>query len=149
MADIRFYHLELQSLDQVLPVLLGKALQGGHRVVVRVPHEALVEQLNAHLWTYDAGSFLPHGAAKDGHGAVQPIWITAGDDNPNGANVLILTHGVDGGDLEGYSMVCEMLNGRDEQAVSHARGRWKVYKEAGHDVTYWQQSPQGGWSKKA
>jgi DNA polymerase-3 subunit chi len=148
MADIRFYHMELQSLEQVLPMLLNKALQGGHKIIVRAPNEGAVEQLNAHLWAYGPMSFLPHGSAKDGRGAQQPIWITA-DDNPNEAGVLILTQGATCDDMSGFSMVCEMLNGRDERAVAEARGRWKLYKEAEHEVTYWQQSSTGKWDKKA
>jgi DNA polymerase-3 subunit chi len=149
MADVRFYHMELQSLEQILPMLLNKALQGGHKIIVRAPNDAAVEQLNAHLWAYDSASFLPHGSAKDGNAEAQPIWITAGDDNPNEAGVLILTQGATCEDVSGFAMVCEMLNGRDEQAVAGARARWKVYKEADHEVTYWQQSSAGKWDKKA
>ena len=29
------------------------------------------------------------------------------------------------------------------------RARWRRLKDAGHELTYWQQTPQGGWEKKA
>ena len=29
-----------------------------------------------------------------------------------------------------------------------ARGRWLAYKEAGHGLTYWQQTDGGGWGEK-
>jgi len=148
MADIRFYHMERSGLDQVLPQLLGKALQGGHKIVVRCAHEAEAERLSAHLWSFDAASFLPHGSKKDGHGEAQPIWLTAENDVPNDAGVLVLTGGVEAEDTDQFEMVCDMLNGHDPQAVVAARARWKLYKEAGHDVTYWQQGDKG-WEKKA
>ena len=149
MADIRFYHMERSALEQVLPQLLGKALQGGHKVIVRCPNKALIDRLSELLWTYDAASFLPHGSSKDSHAQLQPIWLTDTDDNPNEAGVLILTHGAESGDISEYSMVCEMLDGRDQEAVGAARSRWKDYKDGGHEVTYWQQGTQGGWEKKA
>lgn len=149
MADVRFYHMERSGLEQTLPALLGKALQGGHRIVVRCADVGSVEALNSHLWSYDPHSFLPHGSAKDGQAEDQPIWLTAENDNPNGAGVLILTGGAEAEDASGYKMVCEMLDGRDADAVAAARGRWKVYKDAGHEVTYWQQSPEGKWEKKS
>jgi DNA polymerase-3 subunit chi len=32
--------------------------------------------------------------------------------------------------------------------VQRARAHWKTWKEAGHEVTYWQQTDKG-WEKKA
>lgn len=148
MSDIRFYHLEQQSLDQVLPALLTKALNNGHRILVKAANEQEVTRLNDHLWTYAPDSFLPHGAKKDGHAESQPIWITTEDENPNNADVLILTGGTQSDALDKFTLCCEMLNGRNEQEVSNARSRWKTYKDAGHDITYWQQGPNG-WEKKS
>jgi DNA polymerase-3 subunit chi len=33
-------------------------------------------------------------------------------------------------------------------AVEAARARWKDYKNAGHALTYWQQSDAGRWEQK-
>ena len=148
MADVKFYHLERQTLDQVLPALLGKALQNGHRIIVKAANDQEVERLNTHLWTYDQNSFLPHGSAKDGHHTDQPVWITSNDENPNKADVIILTQGTTTGTEGKFALICDMIDGRNDQAVSEARTRWKTYKDDGHDVTYWQQTPQGGWNKK-
>jgi len=148
MADVKFYHLERQTLDQVLPALLGKALQNGHRIIVKAANDQEVERLNTHLWTYDQNSFLPHGSAKDDHHTDQPVWITSNDENPNKADVIILTQGTTTGTEGKFALICDMIDGRNDQAVSEARTRWKTYKDDGHDVTYWQQTPQGGWNKK-
>ena len=48
-----------------------------------------------------------------------------------------------------YKRCFELFDGRDETAVADSRERWKVYKAAGHTVVYWQQTPAGGWEKKA
>lgn len=147
MTEIRFYHLERQSQDQVLPMLIAKALDGGKRLVIKTSNDAEAEHLNEHLWTYHPDSFLPHGSKKDGNAALQPVWLTSKDENPNGADVLILTHGSITEISKDFSLCCEMLDGRDESAVKEARTRWKSYTEAGHKVTYWKQSERG-WEEK-
>ena len=37
----------------------------------------------------------------------------------------------------------------DPVMVDAARKRWTQCKDAGHALTYWQQTPAGGWEKKA
>lgn len=151
MTEIRFYHAQHSSLLQFLPSLLSKALAGGHRIVVRLPDKGMVDAVNEHLWTYSAESFLPHGSARDGHAVDQPIWLTDSVENPNGASMLLIVSGSEQGvahDLATYALCCDVIDGQQEDEVSAARIRWKAYKEAGHDVTYWQQS-SSGWEKKA
>lgn len=147
MTDIRFYHLTTRLPEQALPDLVQKALSGGHRIVVRT-HDRDVERLNDALWAQRPDSFIPHGSKKDGHAALQPVWLTAGDDNPNGAGVLILAGGVMPETVDGFALVCDVFDGRDETQLSEARGRWKRYKDAGHTLTYWQQGEKG-WEQKA
>ena len=149
MTEIRFYHLQRKPLERALPELLEKVLERGSRAVVMAASEERVEALAGLLWTYDDRGFLPHGTARDGRAEHQPIWLTQGDENPNGADVLILTDGAETSALGDYSITCELFDGNDPDAVSAARGRWTGYKEAGHDLTYWQQTERGGWEKKA
>lgn len=146
---VRFYHLQRQGEMDVLPLLLGKACVQGHKIVVKCRDEAQVQSVNDFLWTFDASSFLPHGAGQDENAALQPIWITAQDERPNDADVLILMHGADSDMTSDFTLCCEMLDGHDGAGVDNARVRWKVYKERGFDVTYWQQSVHGAWEKKA
>jgi DNA polymerase-3 subunit chi len=149
VTDISFYHLERQSLDQVLPKLLERVIDAGLRAVVLAGSEERVERLNALLWTYDDGSFLPHGARSDGNLADQPVYLTTEEENPNAATVLAVIDGVQPAHLEAFDRCLELFNGKDETEVAAARERWQKYKAAGHAVTYWQQSPQGKWEKKA
>ena len=92
-TEIRFYHLTSKSLDQALPEILTKALSGERRILVKTGDEKQLSRMNEHLWTFDPNSFLPHGTEKDGHSEDQPIFLTAKDENPNGAEILILTDG--------------------------------------------------------
>ena len=149
MTEIRFYHLTRTSLEQALPQLLEKALERGWRAVVMAGTDARVEALNQHLWTYKERSFLPHGSAKDGFAARQPVWLTSADENPNGAHVLFLVDGAATQDPAAFPLVAEIFDGSDPDAVQDARRRWKAYRQAGHELTYWKQDDRGRWHKGA
>jgi DNA polymerase-3 subunit chi len=129
--------------------MLEKCLERGWRAVVMAGSPERVESLNQHLWTYKERGFLPHGSARDGEAALQPIWLTPEPENPNQAEVLFLTDGAEHGRIGDFRLVCELFDGRDAEAVEAARGRWKAYRAAGHEVTYWQQTPRGNWERKA
>ena len=148
MTEIRFYHLQRTALEAALPPMLEKTLERGQRAVVMAGSEERVEHLTDHLWTCSDRGFLPHGSARDGNAALQPVWLTTADENPNEAQVLFLTDGTRSGKVADYQLCVELFDGNDEMAVQAARERWKTYKEAGHALTYWQQSAAGRWEQK-
>jgi len=147
MTDVGFYHLQKSPLERALPRLLEKVLAADMRAVVMAQSEERVEHLNNVLWTYDPASFLPHGSARDGWAERQPVWLTETDENPNGARVLVLTDGAASDHVADYARCLDLFDGRDEEAVAAARERWKTYREAGHGVTYWQETDRGGWTQ--
>jgi DNA polymerase-3 subunit chi len=149
MTEVLFYHLQQQPLERVLPSLLERSIERGWRVVVQAASEERVEALDAHLWTYRDDSFLPHGTARDGEAAAQPILLTTADDNPNGARVRFLLDGAPTpADAASYDRIVLLFDGEDEDAVAAARARWKEAKAQGFDVTYWQTDERGRWVKR-
>lgn len=146
MSEIRFYHLRTTALERALPQLLEKILARGTRAVVMAGSAERVAALDTALWTYDDRSFLPHGSARDGFAEEQPIWLTMQPENPNGAQVLVLTDGALA-DVGDWPMVLEVFDGNSDDAVAQARERWKAHKAAGHELTYWKQDDQGKWEK--
>lgn len=149
MTRINFYHLLTAPLEQALPVLLEKSLAAGHRVVLMAGSRERVSHLDAHLWTFDPAAFLPHGASRDGTERQQPIFLTETDDNPNDADLLVLTDGVTSRHLESFTRCLTLFDGQDEAAVAQARAYWKEWNAAGHDLIYYQQTERGGWTEKA
>jgi DNA polymerase-3 subunit chi len=150
MSEVRFYHLTTQSIEQALPAILTKALSGGRKAVIRFTSEQDVHHFNDHLWTYNPNSFLPHGAKADGHALLQPVYLTAANENPNGADTLVLCNAQTVPEnIADFALCCDFLNGNDDEAIEAGRARWKEYKAAGHAVTYWQQTESGGWEQKA
>lgn len=148
MADVLFYHLESQPLEAVLPQLLEKTLERGWRAVVEVGSTERAEALDAHLWTWREESFLPHGLAGAETDAHQPILITTGTENPNGAACRFFIDRAVPQSAEGYERIVYMFSGHDPEAVAEARLAWRALRE-GNAVTYWQQEPGGRWTKKA
>lgn len=150
--EIRFYHLTQSPLERALPALLQKALKGGKRIVLTTTDKQSREDIDQGLWTWSADSFIPHGNASkhQDNAADHPIWVT--DDatnNANNADTLILTGLSECVDFGHYQLCCKIFNGHDHSAVQQSRDLWKQYKEAGHSLTYWQQTAQGGWEQKA
>jgi DNA polymerase-3 subunit chi len=132
-CDIWFYHLERSPLEEVLPGLLEKTLGRGWRALVRGGDPARLRALDTHLWTWREDSFLPHGLDDEPMADRQPVLLTDKLDNPNGGQALFIL----------------LFDGRDEEALRLARGRWKAFKGAGHPVSYWRQGAERGWEKQA
>jgi DNA polymerase-3 subunit chi len=149
MTEVLFYHLQFQPLERVLPSLIEKTLERGWHAVVQAGSDERVEALDSLLWTYRADSFLPHGSKRDGNAPQQPVYLTSGEDNPNGAQVRFLVDGAAGGTLEAYARVVYLFDGADAGAVAKAREQWRSAVDKGWVATYWQQSPEGRWQKKA
>jgi DNA polymerase-3 subunit chi len=155
VTEVRFYHLQRARLEDVLPVILERCHQRGERVLVLAGSAERVEALAALLWTYRPESFLPHGTARDGEIARQPIFLAPADglaeeaDNPNGAPVLILSDGARHPRIGEFRLVCELFDGHDAAAVAAARAQWRTCREAGHAVVYFQQGDNGKWQETA
>jgi DNA polymerase-3 subunit chi len=154
MTEALFYHLEVRSLEDVLPGLLERARERGWKAVVRVGSAERMQALDAYLWTYAEQSFLAHGTAADGHGLRQPIWLTTEDDNSNRAEVLFLTGGARLDDwsaltAKDFFRIVLIFDGRDGNALEAARRAWRAAKAAEFEVTYWKESSTGKWEKQA
>ena len=149
MAEIAFYQLRRTPLEKALPKLLEKALESGRRAMVLGASDERIETLNAALWTYEQGSFLPHGTARDGHAERQPVFLTSDDTNPNGASIVIMVDGVAPGDLGSFERCLDMFDGTDPAALDAARARWREHRDRGNAVTYWEQTQGGKWEQQA
>jgi DNA polymerase-3 subunit chi len=149
MTKVDFYHLQKQTLEDILPRLLEKALESGKKAKVKIGNEERVEFINLLLWTYKDFSFLPHGSKKDGNADRQPVWLSSGEDNPNDAEFLFLVDGAraSDGELEKFARVFNIFDGNEENALNQARDFWKRLKDGSFELSYWQQE-NGRWTAK-
>ncbi len=145
-----FYHLSGSSVEASLPQICERGLARGWRAILRAGSAATLERLDAHLWSYRSESFLPHGTAAMGHAAAQPVYLTLGRENPNGAQLLLLVEGagVEAAESYGFARTCRFFDGDDAPALEAARAEWRAVCAAGIAARYWAQE-DGRWVQKA
>jgi len=149
LAEVLFYHMTESTLEDALPGLLERSVGRGWRVVVQAGSEERRDALDQHLWTFRDDSFLAHGTDREPFSTEQPILLTTGESNSNAANIRFLVDGAVPPDLSGYERVVFLFDGHDSGQVEAAREHWKAMKAAGHAVTYWQQSADRRWERRA
>lgn len=145
MAEIGFYELSRTAAEAALPKLLGRTLALGERAVVVAGSEERLAALSTALWLSAEPDWLPHGDARSGHEAHQPIWLSTRIENPNGARFLFLLDGIEA-DAAPWARVFDLFDGNDDAARDAARARFRRHREAGHTLTYWRQTATG-WEK--
>jgi DNA polymerase-3 subunit chi len=149
MAEVLFYHLTESTLEDALPGLLERSLQRGWRAVVQTGTEERRDALDVHLWTFRDDSFLAHGTDREAQPEAQPVLLTTGDGNANGAEIRFLVDSAEPPELSAYARAVFMFDGHDAEQLDGARRHWKDMRAAGHEVTYWQQTPDKRWERKA
>ena len=149
MTEILFYHLTESTLENALPGLVERSLDRKWKVVIQTGSEERRDSLDNHLWTWSDASFLAHATDQEPHPEEQPVILTTGHGNANSATVRFLVDGAAPQNVEAYERLVLMFDGHDQQQLEQARAQWKLLKEQGHKLTYWQQNAEGRWEKKA
>lgn len=149
VTDVLFYHLTESKLEDALPALLEKSVERGWRVIVQTNGAPRRDFLDTHLWTYREDSFLPHGTDAAAMAEAQPVLLTADTENRNDSTVRFIVDGAEPPPVADYERVVFMFDGYDALQLEGARAQWKKLKGEGHALTYWQQSEDGRWVKKA
>ena len=145
MSELWFYRLEGRTIADVLPQLLEKSLERGWRTVVECGNPDAIPKLSQRLWSYRDVAFIAHG--HEGEGAQQPIWLTAGPDNPNHAQARLYVEGAVPGDVSGLDRAMYIFEKSDETAIEAARERWKLAKAEGLSVRYFIYA-DGKWAEQ-
>ena len=151
MIDIGFYQLAQRRAEAVLPQLVNKALGAGHRLLIRTADAALLDRIDAALWSFAADSFVPHGidtALGPERAAAQAVLLSvAGDWQTNSADCLAQIGGDLPDDLTGLSRVLFLF---DADSLQVARARWRVVaKDADRCPVYWREGEGGRFEKAA
>ena len=150
--EILFYCLERKSIEDILPGLLERTIERGWRAVVRTDSKERMNALDSHLWTWSDQSFLAHGTPDTGHPSEQPVYLTTGEENPNGSTVLFLAGGEmpshwDAARFPGYVRVVVLFNGQDTELMAAASTSWREAQACGHQAAFWRQNPAGKWEQ--
>lgn len=150
MGEVFFYHLTRKPMEETLTMLLGKSLERGWRVAVRVTDPARLDWLDQRLWLGDEAGFLPHGVSGGPHDARQPVLLTTASEAANMPQCVIAIDGavIAPDEVDGIDRGCLLFDGNDDRAVEQARGQWRALKAAGCTAQYWSEE-SGRWEMKA
>ncbi|MFC4624162.1 DNA polymerase III subunit chi [Daeguia caeni] len=149
MTEILFYHLTESTLDEALPGLVERSLGRGWRVAIQTVSEERRDALDNLLWTFSDTSFVAHGTDLEPYPEHQPVLLTVTENNANGATVRFLVEGAAIDRAGDYERLVVMFDGHDQAQLETARAQWKAFKAEGHDLTYWQQTSDRRWERKA
>jgi DNA polymerase III subunit chi len=145
MTRVDFYVSEDDSADARLLLacrITDKAYHLGHNVYIRAASPEQAERLDAMLWTFQAGSFLPHGLAAEVSPEDHPILVGCDDAPPDQApdetsgrapdrtTVFINLSDQPPRSLGRFHRVVELV-GQGEAGREAARERWRYYREQG------------------
>lgn len=149
MAEVWFYHLEREPVEDVLPGLLARGLQRGLRMAVQSPSEDRLKLLSEKLWGFEDVAFLAHGDASTPMPEAQPIYLAESSENPNAAAYRFFIDGAEPLDISALTRASIMFDGNDQSVIEQARTLWKQFKAEGHAISYWKQDEEGRWKDQA
>jgi len=112
--------------------LTEKAWKQGHRVYINAGSPQQLGELDDLLWTFRAGSFIPHGVYTE-TGTQQPVALGYGME-PEGHNDVLLNLNPEVPTFfSRFDRVAELV-GADEQARTVARERYRYYQDRGYTL---------------
>ncbi len=140
--QVDFYHLTRDPAEMLVPMLAGKSLDIGKRLLLVAGDEAQCAILGNALWCARPVSFLAHDVAGSERQADQPILISDSCDPANGASYIILADGQWRDEALAFERAFLLFNAGQ---IDHARTVWWQLT-AREDVTprYWKQDG-GRW----
>lgn len=137
MTRVDFYLLNdpaPAARDIALCKLAHKAYTLGHRVYVLTGSDDEAQRLDQLLWTFSAGSFVPHElCAGNSNHSVTPVLIGTRNPPDDCDDVLISTAADVPECVSRFQRVAEIVGG-DEPAKQRARDRFRFYRDRGYTL---------------
>jgi len=136
MTQVDFYILQ-DGAPEAPPLfacrLVEKAYKQGHRVYINADSAAQLRQLDDLLWTFRAGSFLPHAVYAGAADAEQPVLLGHAVEPDGMADVLVNLDSAVPPWFGRFSRVAEPV-GAGEAARSAGRARYRFYQDRGYTL---------------
>jgi DNA polymerase-3 subunit chi len=139
MTRIDFYILEnsdASEVDGFACRLVEKAFRSGMRVHVQTPSVQAAQRLDTLLWTFRAGSFVPHrmqAADIPDEPIATPVTIGHADLAAPPADVLVNLSTATAANFAGFTRVAEVVTA-DPASRQAARERYRWYREQGCEL---------------
>ena len=135
MTRVDFYVLQdtsSQAVPQLACRIAEKAWKKGHRVYLHTGSDAQLRQMDDLLWTFRAGSFLPHAPYAE-HDNSEPVLLGHDIDPASEHDVLINLTSEVPAFFTRFNRVVEPVAG-DDASQSAARERYRFYMDRGYTL---------------
>ena len=133
MTSIDFYFNADDRL-QVACRLAGKAVKQKQRLLIYAPDAETAGRIDKMLWTWPAIGFVPHCAVHSALAPETPVLIGAGEDAPEGCEVLLNLGSDCPPHFERFGRLLEVISTEEEERAK-GRGRYKFYQERGYRIS--------------
>ena len=64
------------------------------------------------------------------------------------ATYIFLVDGVEIRDITAFERCFDLFDGNEDDNLAAAKNRWRLLKDSGHELHYWQQNERGLWEEK-
>ena len=123
-------------MDRALPAIAERVRATGERLHVVSDDPAVLDRLDALLWSYKAESFLPHGREGDPPILLAPLGTVSGYPN------LAFVDGVWRDAPEGTTRIFYFF---EAETLHEAREAWRGLADRPVERRYWKQDEDGRW----
>lgn len=135
MTQVDFYILG-DSAPKACPLLTcklaEKAWKQGHRVFINTGSAGQMAELDDLLWTFRAGSFIPHGVYTDS-GNDDPVALGHDVEPAGHTDVLVNLSTEVPPFFSRFERVAELVDA-SEQSRAAARERYRYYQDRGYSL---------------
>jgi DNA polymerase-3 subunit chi len=136
MTRIDFYILQDSgtAASQLFSCRLAeKVFQQGHEVFINTQSAAQLQQLDELLWTFRAGSFVPHGICNEDEAHQPPVQL-GHDTEPGDCHDVLINLCAEVPPFFGrFKRVAELVSG-DETQRARGRERYRFYMDRGYTL---------------
>ena len=133
MTKVDFYILQSGSLEHTACKLIEKAFVQGHRIYVHAESNDQLSKIDNLLWTFRAGSFIPHQRYQRDSSSDSPVQLGM-DTAPNiHSDVLINLATEIPLFFSRFQRVAELV-GSDEQEKILGRQHFQFYRDRGYSL---------------
>lgn len=132
LTRVEFIKLKRPERARILCELAEEFYQAGKRVLVMVQDDNQGVTLDQFMWTCKKGAFIPHvydNGSVDCHD--EPVVIIAKEENPNGAEVLLMGVPCSTDFIRHFQHVIDFAETFDDSRLEESRERFKAYRELG------------------
>jgi DNA polymerase-3 subunit chi len=132
LTRVEFIKLNRPERARILCDLAEEFYAAGQRVLVMVQDDNQGVTLDQFMWIWRKGSFVPH-AFKSGSVEChdEPVVIVATEENPNGADVLLMGTPCRPEFIRHFRHVIDFAETFDEKRLEESRARFRSYREYG------------------